>query len=391
MKHDIFISYRRSDRELVAQVVRKLEANGVGVWYDAEIDSGADWRESIVEALTAADMLVIFFSEECNSSRQLKKELAIADSLEKPVIPILIEDTKPKGAYLYELADRNWLQAFPDPHSKIDTIVSHLTALAEKSDGGLDGAAPGAALGSAIATPPPPQPAPAPVARAATEAPSTAVAPAEAAAAEAPLVEAPLVRDEHDTAPGWRQPAPAPAPPPQRKTAAKPGPKLSDYLPKLTAKQKKAAEARDILPFRWMDCLYFLPFLLVFSWWLIDGAIIDLEYSTTEDQIGVLLLFVALIAFYGAIVFPIRYYLRRRPPVQAFRSYVISSAILYGVFVGTFLLARAMGEFLNDDPAEIIVMFGLIWIGFAIIAFVIYGAMSAQRAIRSFRSNMVKI
>ena len=115
MKYDIFISYRRADRELVASVVRRLEARGVGVWYDAEIEGGADWRETIVEALTDSDMLAIFFSEDCNNSRQLKKELAVADSLGKPVVPILIENTQPRGAYLYELADRNWIQVLPDP------------------------------------------------------------------------------------------------------------------------------------------------------------------------------------------------------------------------------------------------------------------------------------
>ena len=46
MKYDIFVSYRRSDRELVASVVRRLEARGVGVWYDADIEGGADWRET---------------------------------------------------------------------------------------------------------------------------------------------------------------------------------------------------------------------------------------------------------------------------------------------------------------------------------------------------------
>jgi hypothetical protein len=146
MKHDIFISYRRSDRELVANVVRRLEQRGVGVWYDVEIEGGADWRETIVEALTQSDMLVIFFSEDCNNSRQLKKELAIADNLGKPVVPILIENTQPRGAYLYELADRNWIQAFPDPMSKVDELVEHLIVLAMKTPGGLAGEKSAAAI-----------------------------------------------------------------------------------------------------------------------------------------------------------------------------------------------------------------------------------------------------
>ena len=142
MKYDIFISYRRADRELVASVVRRLEQRGVGVWYDAEIDGGADWRETIVQALTDSDMLAIFFSEDCNNSRQLKKELAVADSLGKPVVPILIENTQPRGAYLYELADRNWIQAWPEPMDRIDELVEHLATLAGKSDGGAAAARP---------------------------------------------------------------------------------------------------------------------------------------------------------------------------------------------------------------------------------------------------------
>ncbi len=138
-QYDIFVSYRRADRELVAAVVRRLEQRGVAVWYDANIEGGADWRETIVEALTNSQMLAIFFSEECNTSRQLKKELAVADSLSKPVVPILIENTQPRGAYLYELADRNWIQVFPDPMAHMDELVEHLATLAGKSDRGPAG------------------------------------------------------------------------------------------------------------------------------------------------------------------------------------------------------------------------------------------------------------
>src|SRR5262245_51383872 len=170
MKYDIFVSYRRSDRELVASVVRRLEERGVGVWYDANIEAGGDWRDEIVEALTNSEMLVIFFSEDCNNSRQLKKELAVADHLGKAVVPILIEDTQPRGAYLYELADRNWIQAFPEPLEKIDELVEHLVTLAGKDGmlagakiaandhGGASGFATARHAPAASAPPPPPQP-----------------------------------------------------------------------------------------------------------------------------------------------------------------------------------------------------------------------------------------
>lgn len=128
--HDIFVSYRRADRELVASLARKLEARGLDVWYDAEIDASADWAGGSAAELSRSRMLVVLFSDACNESRQLTKELAVADALGRPVIPILVEDALPRGANLHELADRRWIEAWPDPAGQIDALVDHLAALA---------------------------------------------------------------------------------------------------------------------------------------------------------------------------------------------------------------------------------------------------------------------
>ena len=132
MNHDIFLSYRRTDREFAAQLVLELEKRGLTVWYDADIDGGQDWRPELGVALEASRMLVILFSESSNEGDTLKKELALADSLQKPVVPILIEDCKPKGGCLLELADRNWIEAWPEPHGRIAGLVDLLAALAGK-------------------------------------------------------------------------------------------------------------------------------------------------------------------------------------------------------------------------------------------------------------------
>ena len=110
---DIFLSYRRSDRELAAELVAVLERRGPSVWWDADIAGGEDWRDTIVEQMSAARCLVIVFSEACNTSKQLKKELAVADHLDKEVIPVLIEPTEPRGFFLYELASRQWISIHP--------------------------------------------------------------------------------------------------------------------------------------------------------------------------------------------------------------------------------------------------------------------------------------
>jgi hypothetical protein len=368
MKYDIFVSYRRADRELVASIVRRLEARGVGVWYDAEIDGGADWRETIVEALTNSDMLAIFFSEDCNNSRQLKKELAVADSLGKAVVPILIENTQPRGAYLYELADRNWIQMWPEPMDRMDELVEHLATLAGKSDGGLEGA------GRSQTAPPPaandePAAAPAGVGAAAND----DAAPGPQPEAEQQLVEA--VEEFISSADGADRPAPKIA---------------TAYVGHVGADGRPIRKLNDILPFRWIDLLFLVPLLAAGA-----GYINMAEAQWPPDAADIAatgLLAIAAIAAYGALVFPVRYYLRRRPPVNALGSYILSSGLLYLAFSGSYLALRyGTDMFGQEDPGEVTLVFAAVWGVFTIIAFVIYGALAGQRAIRSFRLNIRKI
>jgi hypothetical protein len=70
-------------------------ARNLSVWYDKLIPGGLDWRDSIVAAIEGCEIVLILFSEESNKSRQLIKELTIADKLSKFVVPVLIENTSP--------------------------------------------------------------------------------------------------------------------------------------------------------------------------------------------------------------------------------------------------------------------------------------------------------
>lgn len=351
MKYDIFISYRRTDRELVAHIVRKLEERGAAVWYDAEIEGGADWREIIVEALSNSDMLVIFFSEACNQSRQLKKELAVADDMGKPVVPILIENTKPKGAYLYELADRNWLQAFPDPMSHSKDIVDHLIALARKSPGGLEG----------MTTDAPP--------------PELSLEKASNSSVQAP---APGTSDSLFKS--------GPANPAE--------PRAEDYIGKKSRASKKAQHLNDVLPFRWIDIAILGPLLAAWIWFVETQAEFSSDFDGTASVIvahGIWA--VALIGLFGALVFPLRYYLRRRPPLHALTRYIVSSLILYLLLIVMFAVGDAIGLFPSeqDSLGTVALVFGGVWLAFMVVAFILYGVLATQRALRAFRSNITKV
>ena len=372
MKYDIFVSYRRSDRELVASVVRRLEKRGVGVWYDADIEGGADWRDTIVESLTNSDMLVIFFSDDCNNSRQLKKELAVADHLGKPVVPILIENTQPRGAYLYELADRNWIQIWPEPMDRIDELVEHLTTLAGKSEGGLSGAAepkPEALKKSKVSPPAANDGIPVPAANDDL-----------ARDAEQPLAEA--VEEFINTDSGSR-----------------PAPKIAKaYVGSASRPGKPIKKLNDILPFKWLDLIVLVPMIAFF-------AMVVLRYPHEQTAATAAFLGIAAfgaLAFFGSLVFPVRYYLRRRSIGQAIGAYVVSSLILFVLFGGALMAAVALepasfatgsetGGQLGPNPSTAALVAVFYWVITAAIAFLVYGVLAGQRAIRSFRSNIRKL
>ena len=130
MSSDIFLSYSRADHQLAERFVEAAAACGVSVWFDRQIEGGENWREKIVEALGSAGALVILFSERSNKSTQLIKELALADSLKKRVVPVLISNCEPRGAYLYELASLNWINIHPNPEARlaglVDTLIEQL-------------------------------------------------------------------------------------------------------------------------------------------------------------------------------------------------------------------------------------------------------------------------
>jgi serine/threonine-protein kinase len=60
---DVFLSYKAEDRPRLRQLVAALEADGLSLWWDAQIEGGATWRQSIQEQLDAAGCVVVVWSK----------------------------------------------------------------------------------------------------------------------------------------------------------------------------------------------------------------------------------------------------------------------------------------------------------------------------------------
>ncbi len=59
---DVFLSYKREDRDRVRPLVDALVAEGLRVWWDVQIEGGAAWRETIRANLDTASCVIVVWS-----------------------------------------------------------------------------------------------------------------------------------------------------------------------------------------------------------------------------------------------------------------------------------------------------------------------------------------
>ena len=129
MAGEIFISYRRADQAWARLLHAQLQAEGVEAWYDAHVGAGEDWRVATAQALESSEIFVLLFSSNAAASSDIAKELAAAVLEKKLIVPVRLENIPPKGAFLYELASRNWINAYEDTEARLAELAKSLARL----------------------------------------------------------------------------------------------------------------------------------------------------------------------------------------------------------------------------------------------------------------------
>src|SRR6516164_4896172 len=127
MAHDVFISHSTEDKPAADAVCAILEKKGVRCWIaPRDIMPGADWGESIVNAIRTSRVLLLLFSTNANKSRQIKREVEIAADGNVTIVPLRIENALPTESFQYFLGNIHWLDALTPPLEK------HLQELSAK-------------------------------------------------------------------------------------------------------------------------------------------------------------------------------------------------------------------------------------------------------------------
>ena len=101
-----FISYSRTDSQTIDTLIKRLNKAGYRVWVDrVGITGGEHWRQEIVDAIKNCTVFILALSSNSIRSDNVRKELDLADSAKRPIVPIELQQvTDLPAKFQYQLA-----------------------------------------------------------------------------------------------------------------------------------------------------------------------------------------------------------------------------------------------------------------------------------------------
>ncbi|MFM9100235.1 MAG: toll/interleukin-1 receptor domain-containing protein [Cyanobium sp.] len=120
----IFISYSRQDAAFALGLQARLNDQGWGAWLDSEkLETGQHWREEIVQAIAGCDYFVLVLSSKSIQSENVVKELSLAESSSKPILPLLIEPVEIPDSMKYQLAGLQFVSLDCPALDGLETLI----------------------------------------------------------------------------------------------------------------------------------------------------------------------------------------------------------------------------------------------------------------------------
>lgn len=106
----IFISYQKNSFDDLKKISDYLESHGINTWYaPRNIKIGEEWAGKLVEAISKCKAVLLLYTKEADCSIHVLREIHIADSDNKPIVWLKLDETSPSGTLKYYVS---LLQAF---------------------------------------------------------------------------------------------------------------------------------------------------------------------------------------------------------------------------------------------------------------------------------------
>ena len=93
----IFLSHSHLDQDFAITLTNGLQGHGLEVWIDRQdIQAGDAWRAAISHAISECSAFLVVLSPNCVASNNVVKELSIAESKNRHIVPIMYHLRNPR-------------------------------------------------------------------------------------------------------------------------------------------------------------------------------------------------------------------------------------------------------------------------------------------------------
>lgn len=110
---DAFISHASQDIARAKEICEALERRGFKCWIaPRNIPSGQEWEPTLPHAIAATRVLLCLISDHTDGSKQVRREVGLADQGDKLIVPIRLQNI-PLGVNLkFILSSKQWINAY---------------------------------------------------------------------------------------------------------------------------------------------------------------------------------------------------------------------------------------------------------------------------------------
>ena len=93
---EVFISYSSEDRDAIGPIVQIVRALKEGLVFQdyASILPGERWRDRVIDAITKAKIVMVFWCKHAKASEFVHEEYLTGIRLGKAIVPILLDSTE---------------------------------------------------------------------------------------------------------------------------------------------------------------------------------------------------------------------------------------------------------------------------------------------------------
>jgi hypothetical protein len=130
-RYDVFISHSSKDRLVVEPIRAGLEDAGLRCWIaPRDILPGEDFPSAIATAIASSRLMLLVFTLNSNLSEEVSRELYLAASRQRVILPFRVDPVEPEPGKAYYLSRIEWLDAARPPTAgQIAALAQRIQAL----------------------------------------------------------------------------------------------------------------------------------------------------------------------------------------------------------------------------------------------------------------------